>query len=36
MHHAHEMAVFNENNAVLQAFGITIIKESNHVIFIIL
>lgn len=33
MRHAHDMAVFSENNAVLRAFGISVIQESNQVSF---
>jgi hypothetical protein len=32
MQHANEMGVFNEANAVLRAFGITVIPESNKIV----
>lgn len=30
--HASEMGVFNESNAVLRAFGITILMDSNRIV----
>lgn len=32
MRHAHQMALFDEDNAVLRAFGITILEDSNRVV----
>lgn len=32
MRHAHDMAIFSENNAVLRAFGISVLQESNQVV----
>lgn len=32
MRHAHDMAIFSENNAVLRAFGISVLQESNQIV----
>jgi len=32
MQHANEMGVFNETNAVLRAFGITVVPDSNRIV----